>query len=298
MKCRKANRGFALVLIAVLTIATMCMGGCNSGTNDDEVTVSSETEIIEESEVIEEFETIENMEVTEDVIEEPTEPQTLNEWMGATEGTGIPISIWNDISKEGTIIEDEGEYYIVEGDQLLIEHNMCNISIPSSIVIQSSDEVYAVCDIVQLPEYVTVTIDSEVPQEYNFYVTTEEIDPVLPSELENPDEETTLEGENWLSSLDYDEPKLVFFNDETGVNTVVEDGETYQMQPGEQMVVYIPEGYMLGTTNCNYDGYECVFEENYVLILYEYKGATTNQIPMFDSNDNPISYTYEIFPVQ
>ena len=54
----------------------------------------------------------------------------------------------------------------------------------------------------QLPEHLTIVINSEVPQEYIFYVTTEEIAPVLPSELENPNEEITSEGEQWVASLD------------------------------------------------------------------------------------------------
>ena len=89
MKCGKTNRGFALVLIAVLTIATMCMGGCNSGTNDDEVTVSSETEEADVTNVAEEpeFENVEDpVGVEEPEVEVTEEPEESLDYIVREDG--------------------------------------------------------------------------------------------------------------------------------------------------------------------------------------------------------------------
>lgn len=241
----------------------------------------------------------EEPEVVEPEAETPmvTEPQTANEWIISIEGTGHPVSIWNDNTKEGTVIEDEGQYYITEGDKLLIEHNMDTINIPPTIVIEESNTTYATCSISNLPEYLTVTINSEVAQKYGFYLTTKEIDPVLPIDLGNDTEdEITSEGERWVASLTYDEPKLVIYNDETGINTVLEDGDTYQMQAGDQMAAYMPEGYIFEWMCSNDKYYEFSLKSNYVLIIFEYSGLAENKLFFFNTDYTTQIYTYEILP--
>lgn len=320
----KGSKGLRSVMPWIVTIAVLALTICfiivlvnkspnrsadNAGNHEETVQETvSESEEAEKQTVIdtnsEEGEGQEPAEAEPEVAEpEPeaipivTEPQTANEWIESIEGTGHLVSIWNDNTKIGTVIEDEGQYYITEGDKLLIEHNMDTINIPPAIVIEESNTTYATCSISDLPEYVTVKINSEVAQEYSFYVTTEDIDPVLPIDLGNDTEdEITSEGERWVASLTYSEPKLVIFNDETGVNTVLEDGETYQMQPGDQMAAYMPEGYEYGWMSGNDKDYEYSVKSNYILITFEYSGSAENKLYFFDTDFSLKNYTYEIIP--
>lgn len=125
MKYGKANRGFALVLIAVLTIATMCMGGCNSGTNDDEVTVSSETEEADvtnvaeepvESEHIDQEPAVNGPEVTEEpeVVEEPevdfSQYDNPLDLIADMEHDELKIIVWGE--QGGIQILSDGDSYV------------------------------------------------------------------------------------------------------------------------------------------------------------------------------------------
>lgn len=48
--------------------------------------------------------------------------------------------------------------------------------------------------------------------------------------------------------MEYEEPKLVVWNDETGTKEVIEQGGKYIMQQGDTFGMYCPEGYFLYNT--------------------------------------------------
>ena len=64
-----------------------------------------------------------------------------------------------------------------------------------------------------------------------------------------------MSGKDWANSLEYDEPMLVAWNDETGTKEVIEQGEKYVMQQGDILGVYYPTGYFV-VTAWPYDFFE------------------------------------------
>ncbi|MBQ8262147.1 MAG: hypothetical protein IJZ00_07665 [Lachnospiraceae bacterium] len=135
MKYGKANRGFALVLIAVLIIATMCMGGCNSGTNDDEVTVSSETEEADvtnvaeepvESEPIDQEPALNEPEVTDEP--EDTEEHERLSMLEPNTSVGTFIEYINTFDITETVIiyddADGAKFMIYSGDSCEIGYHV------------------------------------------------------------------------------------------------------------------------------------------------------------------------------
>lgn len=308
MKCGKANRGFALVLIAVLTIATMCMGGCNSGTNDDEVTVSSETEEADvtnvteepvESEHIDQEPAVNETEVTDEV----TGPQDVYEWAESLNTAENRVTIWNNITNEGTLLENGQEYIIREGDVLVLNNEYKSIITPLEV---TGIDYNSTCSIFEFTaDFETLTelpvvIEEDDGSEYNFmfYVISESYAPTNDSEGNAAE---LSEGEQWVMSLDYDEPKLVFWNDELGTQTVVEEGESYQMSDGDVMAVYLPEGYRVWYAeterNSTYTEIPCNTNEGYCVLEYEFSDSMTSmqlQLYISDVANANINHVYTI----
>lgn len=295
MKYGKANRGFALVLIAVLIIATMCMGGCNSGTNDDEVTVSSETEEADvtniaeepvESEPIDQEPAVNEPEVTD----EATGPQNVVEWVESLNAAENRVTIWNNITNEGTLLENGQEYVIREGDVLVLKH-VSSYEIPlfiNSITSNTEFKVYEFTTEFETLTEVPIVVFEDDGSEYNFmfYVISESYAPTNDSEGNAAE---LSEGEQWVMSLDYDEPKLVFWNDELGTQTVVEEGESYQMSDGDVMAVYLPEGYRVWYAeterNSTYTEIPCNTNEGYCVLEYEFSDSMASmQLQLYISD--------------
>ena len=91
--------------------------------------------------------------------------------------------------------------------------------------------------------------------------------------------------------------RLVWFNDETGVNTVIEDGSSYQMQAGDQMAVYLPYVYAIRSISSSNNSYEIELKEGFVLVNYVDDGTTNIQLEVINTELQIFSYEYEILSV-
>lgn len=60
--------------------------------------------------------------------------------------------------------------------------------------------------------------------------------------------EDTPSGKEWAATLEYDEPKLIVWNDETGTKEVIDNGGEYQMQEGDMLGLYHGNNYRPFTT--------------------------------------------------
>ena len=56
--------------------------------------------------------------------------------------------------------------------------------------------------------------------------------------------EETLSGKDWAFTLEFDEPKLIVWNDETGTREVIDEGGTYQMQEGDVLGIYSGDEFL------------------------------------------------------
>ena len=68
---------------------------------------------------------------------------------------------------------------------------------------------------------------------------------VSDSETAETTETADASGKEWVSSLVYEEPKLVVWNDATGTKEVIEQGGKYVMQEGDTIGIYCPKNYFL-----------------------------------------------------
>ena len=138
-----------------------------------------------------------------------------------------------------------------EGDQLVIctkeEHS--NLSIHSDLsasdseykVRHSSSYIQFIFNKEFLEETLFETIFTVAGTEYTFSVTL--ISESATSSVEDEVESADISGKEWAATLEYDEPKLIAWNDETGTREVVENGGQYNMQHGDVLAVYHPENY-------------------------------------------------------
>lgn len=102
-------------------------------------------------------------------------------------------------------------------------------------------------------EYEIIDIpDQEILLEIDPVINNQEYDlsVILTSENDVPAAEGTvdskeLSGFEWAISLEIDEPKLLVWNDETGVKKIIENGERYELQEGDVIAGRKPSDWMI-----------------------------------------------------
>lgn len=129
-------------ILLISVILSMCLlGGCGKEAETVEPEAITTETVVEEEPAVEE-ETAQVAEKPsvekETVVEEPEEvvPQNVGEWSISLDRTEPKLTIWNDTTKEGTVLENGNEYAVKEGDQLVIcyDGEETNFEIWSSIV--------------------------------------------------------------------------------------------------------------------------------------------------------------------
>lgn len=228
-------------LYLAITSLVMCLGitACANEESDVSDVTLVETEVETEAEKVETF--IESeVEEEETAIEEVSGPQSVGEWALSVDTKEPKLTIWNDISKKGTVLENGQTVILKEGDLLTVcmSEEESNLEINSSI---KSDEFrsygtsyYKVFEFEK--EFVnefefkfTMTIDGI---DYEFNVT------LISEGAEGTDDDQTLSGKDWAFTLEFDEPKLIVWNDGTGTREVIDEGGEYHMQKGDVIGVY------------------------------------------------------------
>lgn len=197
-------------------------------------------------------------ETTEEVVqseEEVESPQSLGEWVKSVNATEPKLTIWNDMTKEGIILEN-GQKHILRAEDTLVvcmneEESGLVIDTPMSSKDFSSygTSYYKIFEFNKefLEETLfgfTMTISGK---DYSFIVTL--ISENAIATAAEVSESTEVSGKDWASSLNYEEPKLLVWNDETGTKEVIENGGKYVMQQGDVLGVYHPAEYYVFTVS-------------------------------------------------
>ena len=316
----KFNKNMArLICVAVMILTMGMMVGCGKGEESESDNIASETseaieeveeenasEAVENAETLEPTETGETIEETEeqDTLAENDAPQNIEEWVATLDPEENKVTIWNENLREGTLLVEGQDYVIREGDLIVLLRGTNTFTVtdfllpttggcPEYALLVFSEEM-------QGSREANITIDSDPSYSISFRAMTEEY--AADNNVEVTEEPTNItetelsEGEQWVMSLNYEEPKLVFWNDELGTQTVVEEGESYQMSDGDVMAVYLPGEYYLSGAFVGANAFEPIFEEGYTLLECNFELSGTSMLEIFTSTlDNEGTYcTYTI----
>ena len=270
---RKGNlslkrKNLVVVLLAFVLVISSILTACGTST----ATTTSESK--------EEVATIDKVEEAQTEVDETTQEETVQEtvpeveqntqdaavfqsagaWAQSVERNEPKMTIWNEITKEGIILENEQKYSLREGDLLVIctKEKNSGIEINSDISLSefksrtSSNYTQFMFNKVFLEETLFEFVITVAGTDYPFSVT---FIPENATTTVSESETTEVSGKDWANSLEYDEPKLVAWNDETGTKEVIEQGGKYVMQQGDILGVYYPTGYFV-VTALPYDFFE------------------------------------------
>ena len=243
-----------LILLAVLSLL---LAGCSSAKTEEgkeeAATVQVETN---EKEVVAEVETecvaeIETESVTENVEEtEVATYETAMDWAIAVNGTIPELTIWNSLTKQGIVLENAQKYLVKEGDMLVLcgnfegaLHTDIDAPILNEVLSTSIHQEYEFTEIPAGETEISILLKvNEEEYELSLIIMSENATATV-----SDSETTEVSGKDWANSLEYDEPKLVAWNDETGTKEVIEQGGKYVMQQGDILGVYYPTGYFVVT---------------------------------------------------
>ena len=249
----KKRNIFVLACIITMSFGLYACAGNNSDKEVSSVTVETEPAKTEADDV-EDSTTLESVQEETTENEEVTGPQNVAEWSLLLDRTVPKLTIWNDISKEGTILENGQKVVLKDGDLLVVCMNEEESYIEINSPIKSNEfRSYGTAN------YKIFEFYKEFSEEFSFefLMTIDGVDysfnVTLVSEGVSLSEDD-ISGKDWAFTLEFDEPKLIVWNDETGTKEVVDEGGKYQMQTGDVLGVYsgdklIPAG---GDT---YDGF-------------------------------------------
>lgn len=260
---RKGNlsskrRNLAVLLVAFVLVISSMLTACGTSTATTTPETKQEVAAVEKEEVQAEVEETTQEEVvqedTEEVqsTEEVAGPQSAKEWAQSMDTAEPKMTIQNDTLKEGIILED-GQKYVVRQDDMLLfctKEKESGLSIDADLSLEdfkcsTSDNYVKIKFNKIFSEEILFEIRITVAgTEYPFSV-------ILISENAtttiSESETTEVSGKDWANSLEYDEPKLVAWNDETGTKEVIEQGGKYVMQQDDILGVYYPTGYFVVT---------------------------------------------------
>ena len=251
------RKNLVVVLLAFVLVISSMLTACGSSASQTTPATKEEVVVdkVEEktTEEVAQAETVVETTV-EEVVESTEEVETFESagaWAQSVDRAEPKMTIWNEITKEGIILENEQKYSLKEGDQLIIctKEEKSALSIHSDLskseykVRSSSSYTQFIFNKVFLEETLFEVVITVAGTEYPFSVTL--ISESAASSVAEESESTDMSGKDWASSLNYEEPKLIAWNDETGTREVIENGGQYNMQQGDVLAVYYPTGYFV-----------------------------------------------------
>lgn len=186
--------------------------------------------------------------------EEVSGPQDIWEWVASIDATEPILTIWNDNNREGYIFQNNEKCILKEDDVICIciQEKETNLEIYSPM---KSGEFRSYgtsdCKIFEFNKEFTSEYLFEFAMtiggvEYPFSITL--ISESAADSASASTSEDTLSGKEWAATLEYDEPKLIVWNDEMGTKEVIDEGGTYQMQEGDVLGLYHGADYRPFTT--------------------------------------------------
>ena len=248
---RIGRKNLTVVVLAFVLVISAMLTAC--GSSAAETTPATKEEVVVdkvEEKTAEEAAQAET--VVEEVVESTEEVETFESagaWAQSIDRAEPKMTIWNEITKEGIILENEQKYSLKEGDQLVIctKEKNSGLSIHSDLSLSefesrsSTSYTQFIFNKVFLEETLFEVVMTVAGTEYTFSVT------LISEGAEDNGVETNTEdnliGKEWAATLEYDEPKLIVWNDETNTKEVIDNGGSYQMQSGDMLGIYHSEKY-------------------------------------------------------
>ena len=246
------RKNLVVLLVTLVLVISSLLTAC--GSSAAETTPATKEEVVDDK--VEE-KTAEEVAQTETVVEEPetvivVEPETYEtalDWAIAVNATIPELTIWNSLTKQGIVLENSQKYLVKEGDILVLCGNFEG-SIDTQIDVLMLNEVLST-SIHQEYEFIDIPA-GETDINILLRVNEEEYELGLIIVSENAiaiasegSEITDMSGKDWASSLNYEEPKLIAWNDETGTREIIENSGKYVMQQGDVLAIYYPTGYFV-----------------------------------------------------
>lgn len=244
---------FGLVISSMLTACGTSTATTTPDTKQEIVAVDKEE--VAQAEVGETKQDVAVQETTEEVVqstEKVVGPQSLGEWVKSVDATEPKLTIWNDTTKEGMVLENGQKYALKKEEQLVFCHEgeksniTCWTPIMSRSYGTSNYSVYEFNDEFLEETLFKLTIIIEDVEYEASVVLVSENATATAAEVS---ESTEVSGKDWANSLEYEEPKLVAWNDATGTKEVIEQGGKYVMKQGDVLGVYHPTEYYVFTVS-------------------------------------------------
>ena len=251
---RIGRKNLTVVVLAFVLVISAMLTAC--GSSAIETTPEAKEEVVVDKVEEKTAEEVEQAETVEEVVESTEEvagPQSVAQWAKTFDTEEPQLTIWNDITKEGTIVENGQRCILKDGDVLVVcmQETESNMEYLSPVKCESyGSERYKVLEFTQefsedtLYEFIITVAGVEYPFSVTL-ISENAASTVSDSETAETTQTTEVSGKEWVSSLEYAEPKLVVWNDETGTKEVIELGGKYVMQQGDILGMYCPEDYFL-----------------------------------------------------
>ena len=247
------RRNLVVVLLAFVLVISSMLTACGTSTATTTPETKQEVAVVDKEVVQTEVEETKPEEVVQETTEEVQSPQRLDEWVQTVDSTKPKMAIWNDMTKEGIILEEEQKYVLKEGDVLVIctEEEGSGLDIHSSISFEDFK-----CLISE--KYITFVFLKEILEDTLFKLDVtvagvqHTLSVILVSEnstdtASEGSESNEMSGKDWASGLSYEEPKLLVWNDEIGTKEIIENGGQYTMNQGDVLAIHCPAEHYVTT---------------------------------------------------
>lgn len=190
---------------------------------------------------------------------------TTTEWLEALQPEETILFVWNNGTGEHILIEEGMEYQMKKGDLFYIYDAN---GIDDYKVAPDKVEMGKLTSEIEFTEPITlflmvrtgkkdITITMQVAGETvqrNFTLVAEDKEESAVTEEKqelNINTDSDELSESWIESLgtEIEVPFIVIVNDVTGSKTLLDEAEEYQVQEGDKLFLYIPQGLLCTTRN-------------------------------------------------
>ncbi len=294
----KIRKVIGMILCLLTCFVLAACASENAVSESEAVAEQISTEVVEEETVASESE-METV-VEETVSEVPTGPQSVAEWARSMDTSVPKLTVWNDITKEGRLIADEEIIILKDGDMIVIctKEKESGLSFDTDLLLEDIES--RISD-----KYVRFKFNKFIAEETLFELRVTVAGVEYPFSFLLISEgapistaEKVLSGKEWAISLEYDEPKLVAWNDKTETREVIDNGGTYVMQEGDILGVYHPEEYYIFNVSSEFDFASALTNIAKVTII-EYQLPSESQdihleVEVMDENDEFITFNFVV----
>ena len=300
---RIGRKNLVVVLLAFVLVISSMLTACGSSATETTSGAKEEVAVDKvEEKTAEEAAQAETVEEVVESTEEVAGPQSAKEWAQSIDRAEPKMTIWNEITKEGIVLENGQKYSLKEGDQLVIctKEEESGLSIHSALpkseykVRSSTNYTQFIFNKVFLEETLFEVVMTVAGTEYTFSVT------LISEGAEDNGVETNTEdnliGKEWAATLDYDEVKLLIWNYDNGKKEVIDINGEAIIENGDILAIYCPDRYWVNTSMpvsaltpieicealCDLPSYKCTLLEE---IAYEQKGSINLEVEVMAESD-------------